>query len=172
VRVPIGVIGVIYESRPNVTADAAGICLKSGNAVILRGGSDSFYSSSAIVNALHEGLEKSGLPSMSIQMVPSIDREAIDELLNMDKYIDVIIPRGGPKLIEYISAKSRIPLFKHLAGLCHTYIHQAADKEMAKRTTETDPTKLATTPRLLRANAVAGICSSAKTKMAPAIYNN
>lgn len=133
VRVPIGVIGVIYESRPNVTADAAGLCLKSGNAIILRGGSESFHSSSAIMFALHAGLNKAGLPQNAVQMLPTADRAAVDEMLQMDKYIDVIIPRGGLKLVEYISAKSRIPLFRHLAGLCHTYVHHAADKEMARK---------------------------------------
>jgi glutamate-5-semialdehyde dehydrogenase len=132
VRVPIGVIGVIYESRPNVTSDAAGLCLKSGNAVILRAGSESFNSSTAIVNALHEGLNKANLPLTSIQMIPTTDRAAVSEMLKMDQYIDVLIPRGGQKLIETISAESRIPLFKHLSGLCHTYIHEAANKEMAK----------------------------------------
>ena len=132
VRVPIGVVGVIYESRPNVTADAAGLCLKAGNAVVLRGGSESFNSSLAIVKALHEGLNKAGLPTSIVQIVPSSDRAAVKHLLKMDKYIDVIIPRGGLQLIEYISTHTRIPLFKHLAGLCHTYIHQAADKQMAK----------------------------------------
>lgn len=133
VRVPLGVIGVIYESRPNVTADAAGLCLKAGNAVILRGGSESFHSSSAIVEALHQALLEVQLPTEAVQMVPTADRQAVSELLKMDKYIDVLIPRGGPKLIEQIAAESRIPLFKHLAGLCHTYIHQAADVEMAKK---------------------------------------
>jgi len=132
VRVPIGVIGVIYESRPNVTADAAGLCLKSGNAVILRGGSDSFYSAAAIVKALHEGLKKTELPITLIQMIPTAERSAVVEMLMMDKYIDVIIPRGGPELIARIAQESRIPLFKHLAGICHTYIHQAANKEMAR----------------------------------------
>ncbi len=133
IRVPIGVIGIIYESRPNVTADAAGLCLKSGNAVILRGGSESFYSSTAIIAALHAGLDQCKLPRTIIQMVPTADRAAVNEMLKMDKVIDVIIPRGGLKLIEYISKESRIPVFKHLAGLCHTYIHEAADKEMAKK---------------------------------------
>lgn len=133
VSVPIGVIGVIYESRPNVTVDAAGLCLKSGNAVILRGGSESFHSSSAIMAAIRDGLEKANLPSGAVQMVPTSDRAAVSEMLKMDKYIDVIIPRGGQQLIERISAESRIPLFKHLAGLCHTYIHSKADKEMAKK---------------------------------------
>lgn len=133
VRVPIGVIGVIYESRPNVTADAAALCLKSGNAVILRGGSESFNSATAIMQALHEGLTQTTIPMNAIQMIPSASREAVDEMLKMDKYIDVIIPRGGMKLVEYISANSRIPLFKHLAGICHTYIHGAANKEMARK---------------------------------------
>jgi glutamate-5-semialdehyde dehydrogenase len=133
ISVPIGVIGVIYESRPNVTADAAALCLKAGNAVILRGGSESFHSSAAILRAIHEGLSASDLPTQVIQMVPSADRAAVNEMLKLDHYIDVIIPRGGPKLIEHISAHTHIPLFKHLAGLCHTYIHQAADLEMAKK---------------------------------------
>lgn len=130
--VPIGVIGVIYESRPNVTADAAGLCLKSGNAVILRGGSDSFYSSHAILNALHQAI-KNYLPETIVQMVNTNDRAVVSEMLKLEKYIDVIIPRGGQSLIEKISAESRIPLFKHLAGLCHTYIHRAADKNMARK---------------------------------------
>lgn len=133
VRVPIGVIGVIYESRPNVTADAGGLCLKSGNAVILRCGSESFYSSSAIVNAMREGLQETSLPVDALQMVDTTDRKIIDEILKMDKYIDVIIPRGGANLIEYISSRTRIPLFKHLAGICHTYVHNKADKEMARK---------------------------------------
>lgn len=133
VRVPIGVIGVIYESRPNVTADAAGLCLKSGNAVILRGGSESFHSATAIMAALHEGIKKTTIPINAIQMLPTSERVAVDEMLKMDKYIDVIIPRGGMKLIEYISSQTRIPLFKHLAGICHTYIHQAADVAMARK---------------------------------------
>jgi glutamate-5-semialdehyde dehydrogenase len=133
VRVPLGVIGVIYESRPNVTADAAGLCIKSGNAIILRGGSESFHSSTAIVTALHEGLKQTVLPIHAVQMLPTTDRQAVDILLTMDKYIDVIVPRGGMKLIEYITAHSRIPLFKHLAGLCHTYIHQSANLAMARK---------------------------------------
>jgi glutamate-5-semialdehyde dehydrogenase len=131
VCVPLGVVGVIYESRPNVTADAAGLCLKAGNAVILRCGSESYYSSSAIVKALHEALTAVKLPPTIVQLIPTTDRQAVTELIQMDHYIDVLIPRGGPKLIEQIAAESRIPLFKHLAGLCHTYLHQAADKDMA-----------------------------------------
>jgi len=133
VRVPIGVIGVIYESRPNVTADAAGLCLKSGNAVILRCGSESFQSSSAIMSALRKGIDETNIPVNALQMVPTNERTALDEMLTMDKYIDVIIPRGGMKLMEHVSSHSRIPVLKHLAGICHTYIHHAADKDMARK---------------------------------------
>lgn len=133
VRIPIGVIGVIYESRPNVTADAAGLCLKSGNAVILRCGSESFHSSSAIMQALRKGVEQANLPVNILQMIATSERAAVDEMLKLDKYIDVIIPRGGMKLIEYVAANSRIPVFKHLAGMCHTYVHHAADKDMARK---------------------------------------
>ncbi len=133
VRVPIGVVGVIYESRPNVTADAAGLCLKSGNAVILRGGSESFHSAQAILHALHSGLQPTNLPIDIIQMIPTPERFAVEEMLSMNDYIDVIIPRGGMQLIEYVSKNTRIPIFKHLAGLCHTYLHKAADKVMANK---------------------------------------
>ena len=132
VRVPLGVIGVIYESRPNVTADAGGLCLKSGNPVILRGGSESFNSSRAIAVCLSRGLDDAGLPAGCIQLVPTRDRAAVGEMLAMDDVIDVIIPRGGRNLIERISAESRIPMFKHLEGVCHTYVHAAADPAMAR----------------------------------------
>ena len=133
VATPLGVIGVIYESRPNVTADAGALCFKAGNAVILRGGSDSFNSSQAIVSLLHEALRKAGLPETCIQSVPTTDRNAVGEMLKMDKYIDVIVPRGGKSLIQRISEESRIPMFKHLNGICHTYIHAAADPEKARK---------------------------------------
>lgn len=133
VRTPLGVIGVIYESRPNVTADAAGLCLKAGNAAILRCGSESFQTSTAIMVALGEGIRAAGLPEAAVQLVPTTDRAAVGEMLRMDAYIDVIVPRGGKSLIERISAESRVPLFKHLEGLCHTYIHAAADPEIARR---------------------------------------
>ena len=132
VRTPLGVIGVIYESRPNVTADAGGLCLKSGNAVILRGGSESFHSSGAIGQCLARGLEAAGLPLGSIQVVPTRDRAAVGEMLRMADVIDVIVPRGGRGLIERVRAESRIPVFSHLDGLCHTYIHAAANAEMAR----------------------------------------
>jgi len=135
VRTPLGVIGVIYESRPNVTADAGGLCLKAGNAAILRGGSESFHSSSAIVDCLAAGLASAGLPEGAIQLVPTTDRAAVGEMLRLSEFIDVIVPRGGRSLIERVTEESRIPLFKHLEGICHTYIHSAADPAMARALT-------------------------------------
>ncbi len=131
-RVPIGVIGVIYESRPNVTADAGALCLKAGNAAILRGGSESFHSSGAIMESLAEGLAAADLPAAAIQRVPTTDRAAVGEMLKMTDYIDVIVPRGGKSLIERVSAESRVPLFKHLEGICHTYVTRDAAPEMAR----------------------------------------
>ncbi len=132
VRVPLGVIGVIYESRPNVTADAGGLCLKAGNAAILRGGSESYHSSHAIMESLAEGLAVAGLPENAIQLVPTTDRAAVGEMLRMTDYIDVIVPRGGKSLIQRVTDESKVPLFKHLEGICHTYIHAAADPAMAR----------------------------------------
>ncbi len=133
VRVPLGVVGMIYESRPNVTADAGGLCLKAGNAVILRGGSESFHSSGAIMDSLGAGLDGAGLPATSIQRVPTRDRAAVGEMLRMTEFIDVIVPRGGKSLIERVSAESKVPLFKHLEGICHTYVDAAADADMARK---------------------------------------
>ena len=133
VRVPLGVIGMIYESRPNVTADAGGLCLKAGNAVILRGGSESFHSSGAIMASLTDGLKAGGLPEAAIQLVPTTDRAAVGEMLRMTEFIDVIVPRGGKSLIERVSAESKVPLFKHLEGICHTYVDAAADADMARK---------------------------------------
>ena len=132
VRVPLGVIGIIYESRPNVTADAGGLCLKSGNAAILRGGSESFHSSGAILDCLQAGLAAAGLPAGSIQLVPTTDRAAVGEMLIMTDYIDIIVPRGGKSLIERVQQESKIPVIAHLEGLCHTYIDADSDAEMAK----------------------------------------
>ncbi len=131
-RVPLGVIGIIYESRPNVTADAGGLCLKAGNAAILRGGSESFHSSGAILECLHEGLRAAGLPETAIQRIPTRDRAAVGEMLKLSDYIDVIVPRGGKSLIERVTNESKIPLFKHLEGICHSYVNADADPEMAK----------------------------------------
>jgi glutamate-5-semialdehyde dehydrogenase len=130
--VPLGVIGIIYESRPNVTADAGALCLKAGNAAILRGGSESLNSSAVIAACLHRGLEAAGLPKDAIQLVPTRDRAAVGEMLTMTRYIDIIIPRGGKSLTERILAESRIPTLQHLDGNCHTYIHADADQAVAK----------------------------------------
>jgi glutamate-5-semialdehyde dehydrogenase len=131
VSVPLGVIGIIYESRPNVTADAGGLCLKAGNAAILRGGSESFHSAGAILECLQAGLREAGLPEAAIQKVPTTDRAAVGILLKMNDSVDIIVPRGGRGLIERVQDESRIPVIAHLEGLCHTYIHAAADPEMA-----------------------------------------
>ncbi|MCG6866195.1 MAG: glutamate-5-semialdehyde dehydrogenase [Thiogranum sp.] len=130
-RVPLGVIGIIYESRPNVTADAAALCLKSGNACILRGGSEALHANQAIAQCIEQGLAKAGLPATAVQVVATIDRAAVGELLKLDEYVDVIVPRGGKGLIERITAESRIPVIKHLHGVCHTYIDDQADIDKA-----------------------------------------
>jgi len=131
IRVPIGVIGIIYESRPNVTADASALALKSGNSIILRGGSESFYSSSAIVKSIKNGLKKSKISEDCVHMINTIDRDAVGLLLNMSKYVSLIIPRGGKALIERVQIDSKIPVLSHLDGLCHTYIDVDANKTMA-----------------------------------------
>ncbi len=131
IRVPLGVIGIIYESRPNVTADAGALCLKSGNAVILRGGSESFHSSSALVEALGDGLRAGGIDPAAVQMVPTTDRAAAGLLITESQWIDVVVPRGGPSLIQRVQQESRVPVLAHLEGLCHTYVDGAADPEMA-----------------------------------------
>ena len=131
VRVPIGVIGIIYESRPNVTADAAGLCLKAGNAVVLRGGSESINSNKAIVKALADAVRNSDLPEGVIQLVPWTEREAVNALLKMDKYIDLIIPRGGEGLIRKVVETSTIPVIKHYKGVCHVYVDKDANQDMA-----------------------------------------
>jgi len=132
VAVPLGVIGIIYESRPNVTADAGGLAVKSGNAAILRGGSESFHSSRALVAALQDGLRAAGLPAAAIQLVPTRDRDAVGYMLGMSGVIDIIVPRGGASLIERVQRESRIPVIAHLEGLCHTYIDGAADPGKAR----------------------------------------
>lgn len=130
-RIPLGVIGIIYESRPNVTVDASALCLKSGNAVILRGGSEAINSNLAIASILQEVLNQSTLPPKSIQIVPCTDREAVSAMLQLDEYIDLIIPRGGEELIRAVVAKSRIPVIKHYKGVCHIYVDAHADSDMA-----------------------------------------
>ncbi|MEK1886852.1 MAG: glutamate-5-semialdehyde dehydrogenase [Phyllobacterium sp.] len=152
VRTPLGVVGVIYESRPNVTADAGALCLKSGNSVILRGGSDSAHSSHAIHGALIEGLEAAGLPRDAIQLVPTTDRAAVGEMLKgLDGNLDVIIPRGGKSLVARVQAEARVPIFAHLEGLCHLYIDASADLAMAR--------KIAVNAKMRRT----GVCGAAET---------
>jgi glutamate-5-semialdehyde dehydrogenase len=130
-RVPLGVIGIIYESRPNVTVDAAALCLKSGNACILRGGSEAIHSNQAIASCISKGLENSGLPVDAVQIVSTPDRAAVGELISMQQYVDVIVPRGGKSLIERISREATIPVIKHLDGVCHVYIDDKADLDKA-----------------------------------------
>ncbi|MEQ8709780.1 MAG: glutamate-5-semialdehyde dehydrogenase [Rhodospirillales bacterium] len=154
VRVPLGVIGVIYESRPNVTADAGALCLKAGNASILRGGSESYHSSRAIHDCLLAGLAGAGLPSDAIQMVPTTDRAAVGALLRMAEYVDVIVPRGGKSLIQRVMDDARVPVFAHLEGLCHTYIHGQSDIAMAR--------SIAFNAKMRRT----GICGSTETLVA------
>ena len=132
-RVPLGVIGIIYESRPNVTADAAGLCLKSGNATILRGGSEAIHSNQAVAACIQAGLKQAGLPEDAVQVVETTDRAAVGELIRMKEYVDVIVPRGGKSLIERLMRESRIPMIKHLDGVCHVYIDERADLERAVR---------------------------------------
>jgi glutamate-5-semialdehyde dehydrogenase len=132
-RVPLGVVGIIYESRPNVTIDAASLCLKSGNACILRGGSEAIYSNQALAACIQKGLERCGLPPTVVQLVETTDREAVGKLITMDEYVDVIVPRGGKGLIARIMAEARIAVIKHLDGICHVYIDDKADREKAIR---------------------------------------
>ena len=150
-RVPIGVIGIIYESRPNVTADAAGLCIKSGNAAILRGGSEALHSNQAIATCVHEGLEAAGLPATAVQVIETTDRAAVGELITMHDYVDVIVPRGGKSLIERLMHDSRIPMIKHLHGVCHVYIDERADPAKAIRIADN-----AKTQRL-------GVCNAMET---------
>jgi len=130
-RVPLGVIGIIYESRPNVTADAAALCLKSGNAAILRGGSEAMHSNQAIAQCIHDGLEKAGLAKTTVQVIETTDRAAVGELITMKDYVDVIVPRGGKGLIERVSEDARVPVIKHLHGVCHVYIDDDANLHQA-----------------------------------------
>jgi len=130
-RIPLGVIGIIYESRPNVTIDAAGLCIKSGNAVILRGGSEALHSNQALANAVSEALAETGLPPSGVQLVPVRDREAINHLLRQEEYVDLIIPRGGEGLIRFVVENSKIPVLKHYKGVCHVYVDRSANMAMA-----------------------------------------
>ncbi|MFO0255082.1 MAG: glutamate-5-semialdehyde dehydrogenase [Betaproteobacteria bacterium] len=140
-RVPLGVIGIIYESRPNVTADAAGLCLKSGNAAILRGGSEALHSNQAIAACVQAGLKAAGLPQDAVQVIATADRAAVGELITMQDYVDVIVPRGGKGLIERLMRESRIPMIKHLHGVCHVYIDDEADFDKAIRVADNAKTQ-------------------------------
>jgi glutamate-5-semialdehyde dehydrogenase len=152
VSVPLGVIGIIYESRPNVTADAAALCIKSGNAAILRGGSESFYSSQAIHACLRDGLEAAALPGEAVQMVPTTDRAAVGFLLSsMSRWVDVVVPRGGKSLIRRVQEEARVPVIGHLEGICHVYLHAGADPELARA--------VAVNAKMRRT----GICGAAET---------
>jgi glutamate-5-semialdehyde dehydrogenase len=152
VAVPIGVIGIIYESRPNVTADAAALCLKSGNAVILRGGSESFHSSTAIHQCMVSGLDAAGIDTAAVQMVPTTEREAVGYMLSsMSQNIDVVVPRGGKRLIERVHKEARVPVIGHLEGICHVYLHESADAKMAE--------EIVVNAKMRRT----GICGSAET---------
>ena len=151
VRVPLGVVGIIYESRPNVTADAGALCLKAGNAAILRGGSESFHSSRVILDCLRQGIAEAALPEAALQSLPTTDRAAVGIMLGMHEHIDVIVPRGGRSLIERVYAESRIPVLAHLDGLCHLYLHEAADPAMA--------VEIAVNAKMRRT----GICGAAET---------
>ncbi|WP_260926166.1 glutamate-5-semialdehyde dehydrogenase [Novosphingobium sp. 9] len=135
VRIPIGLIGIIYESRPNVTADAAALCLRSGNAVLLRGGSEALHSNRAILSAMVAGLEAAGVPGAAVQLVPTQDRAVVGAMLTAAGLIDMIVPRGGKSLVARVQADARVPVLAHLDGLCHTYVHEAADPEMARALT-------------------------------------
>ena len=140
-RVPLGVIGIIYESRPNVTADAAGLCLKSGNAAILRGGSEAAHSNQAIAACVREGLRAAALPETAVQVIETTDRAAVGELITMPEYVDVIVPRGGKSLIERLQRESRIPMIRHLDGVCHVYIDDKADLAKAVRVADNAKTQ-------------------------------
>jgi len=140
-RVPLGVIGIIYESRPNVTADAAALCLKSGNAAILRGGSEAIHSNQAIAACVHQGLDSVGLPQGAVQVLEVTDRAAVGELVTLQEYVDVIVPRGGKSLIERLMRESRIPMIKHLHGVCHVYIDDRADVDKAIRVADNAKTQ-------------------------------
>ena len=160
VRTPIGVIGVIYESRPNVTADAGALCLKSGNAVVLRGGSESFHSSQAIHACLVTGLQSAGLPEASVQLVPTRDRAAVTAMLQATDHIDVIVPRGGKGLVGLVQREARVPVFAHLEGICHVYVDAAADLEKAKAVLVNAKTRRT------------GICGSAETVLVDQAFHD
>jgi glutamate-5-semialdehyde dehydrogenase len=168
-RVPLGVIGIIYEARPNVTVDAAGLCIKSGNAAILRGGSEAIQCNQALAALVQEGLQAAGLPAAAVQVVDTTDRAAVGELITMKQYVDVIVPRGGKGLIERISNEARIPVIKHLDGNCHVYVDDEADLEKALRIVENSKTQRLgtcnTAESLLVARSIAAVALPKLAKM-------
>ncbi len=166
-RVPLGVVAIIYESRPNVTADAAGLCLKSGNAAILRGGSEAIHSNQAIAACVHEGLKGAGLPEAAVQVIETTDRAAVGELITMQEYVDVVVPRGGKDLIERLMHESRIPMIKHLHGVCHVYIDDKADFDKAIRIADNAKTQRLGTCNTMETLLVArGIANKVLPKLA------
>ena len=171
-RVPLGVIAIIYESRPNVTADAAGLCLKSGNACILRGGSESIHSNQAIAVCVHAGLREAGLPEDAVQVVATTDRAAVGALLRMNDCIDIVVPRGGKGLIERVMAESRIPMIKHLDGICHVYIDDRADQAKAIRIADNAKTQRLGTCNTMETLLVARPIAAEVLPKLAAIYKN
>src|SRR5471030_729468 len=171
-RVPLGVIAIIYESRPNVTADAAGLCLKAGNACILRGGSEAIHSNQAIAACVHAGLKDAGLPETAVQVIETTDRAAVGELLRMNDYVDIVVPRGGKGLIERVMRESRIPMIKHLDGVCHVYIDDKADIDKAIRIADNAKTQRLGTCNTMETLLVArGIADKVLPKLAK-IYHD
>lgn len=172
-RVPLGVIGIIYEARPNVTVDAAGLCIKSGNACILRGGSEAIHCNQALAKLVHEGLEAAGLPASAVLVVETTDRAAVGELITMKEYVDVIVPRGGKGLIERISNEARIPVIKHLDGNCHVYVDDEADLDKALRILENSKTQRLGTCNTAESLLVArSIAATALPKLAEMLIAN
>ena len=169
-RVPLGVIGIIYESRPNVTADAAGLCLKSGNATILRGGSEAIHSNRAIARCVHDGLRAAGLPEASVQLVDTTDRAAVGLLIADDLHVDVIVPRGGKSLIERVARDARVPVLKHLDGVCHVFVDASADAEQAVRIADNAKTQRYSTCNTLETLLVHADAASSVLPALAAIY--
>ncbi|HLX81121.1 MAG TPA: glutamate-5-semialdehyde dehydrogenase [Burkholderiales bacterium] len=171
-RVPLGVIGIIYESRPNVTADAAGLCLKAGNACILRGGSEALHSNQAIAACVRAGLKAAGLPEAAVQVVATADRAAVGHLITMGEYVDIIVPRGGKELIERLSRESKIPMIKHLDGVCHLYVDDRADPGMAVRIADNAKTQRYGTCNTMETLLVAEGIASTFLPLIGSIYKN
>jgi glutamate-5-semialdehyde dehydrogenase len=169
-RVPLGVIGIIYESRPNVTADAAGLCLKAGNATILRGGSEAIHSNRAIARCVHDGLRAAGLPETAVQLVDTTDRAAVGLLIADDAHVDVIVPRGGKSLIERVARDARVPVLKHLDGVCHVFVDASADTEQAVRIADNAKTQRYSTCNTLETLLVHADAASSVLPALAAIY--